>query len=146
MPSTGNGGGYRSREMSLGKKILTLRLQSERTQREVAEEAGISVSYLSRLENNRAAPSLQTLRRIANALGLDVSRLFESEPAIEASDRCPVSLSGKCVLDQLYAGRGRRPEADGESYSAEQLELLKLCNFLLHLDDPEIISTLSTVV
>ncbi len=45
------------------------------SRRELAQDAGVHVSTLSRLENNRVTPSTPTLRRIARALSLPMERL-----------------------------------------------------------------------
>jgi transcriptional regulator with XRE-family HTH domain len=128
--------------MSIGKTVQWARLQAKKTQQELAESTGLAVSYLSRLENDRIAPTVRTLRKIAGALKLPMSSLFEPEPVLEAADRCPVSLSGKCILDQVFAGRGIDPKKSVESYSPQQLEALRLCNFLLHTQDKDLLRTL----
>ena len=53
---------------------MTLRLRL----RDLAAKAGCSESMLSKIENGRAAPSLNTLYRIVEALGLTVGQLFAS--------------------------------------------------------------------
>lgn len=128
--------------MSVGKTIVKLRLQSKRSQRELAEATGLAVSYLSRLENDRIAPTVRTLTKVAGALGLPLTSFFESEPLLEKADRCPVSLSGSCILDQLFAGRGKKPRGNIEAYSPQQLEALRLCNLLLHTRDKELVRAL----
>ena len=132
--------------MSVGKKILELRLQSKRSQKKLAESAGLAVSYLSRLENDRIAPTVRTLSKIGAAFGVPLAALFDPEPALEPPDRCPVSLSGKCILDQLFVGRGRDPKVNVEGYSPLQLKALRLCNFLLHTRDKELLRTLVTML
>lgn len=131
--------------MSVGKRIVQLRMQAGKSQREVSEETGIAVSYLSRLENNHINPSVRTLDKLARNLGVPVGTFFDGEPVLEAGDRCPVSTSGRCILDQLYVGRGRKPKGNRESYTPEQLELLRICNFLLHCGDRDIYSAISTM-
>ncbi len=71
---------------------------------------------------------------------------FDDKPVLEAKDRCPVSLSGGCILDQLFVGLGRKPETNLESYSPQQLEILRACNFLLHTGDKEIVKMLSLLM
>ncbi len=132
--------------MSTGKKIQWIRLQSKKTQEQVAQSSGLAVSYLSRLENDRIAPTVRTLGRIATALRVPVSSFFDADEVLEASDRCPVSLSGKCILDQVFAGRGRNPVSSAESYSPQQLQALRMCNFLLHSRDKEMLRTLTTIL
>lgn len=132
--------------MSFGKQILRLRIQSRKTQQEISQLTGLAVSYLSRLENNHVTPSIRTLSKISKALNAPTSAFFDSEPVLEESDRCPVSTSGQCILDQMLVARGRKPNGHGEGYSPHQLEVLRQCNFLLHAGDREIVSSLSTMI
>jgi len=132
--------------MSVGRKIHQLRLESRITQRELGEATGLAVSYLSRVENGRLTPTLPTLTKIAGALSVPLTALFDATATLEARDICPVSLSGRCVLDHLFVGRGKRPTKGVEAYSREQLEALRLCNFLLHMGDKELLRTLLTIL
>ncbi len=132
--------------MTLGKRILQLRIKSKRTQQEVSQLTGLAVSYLSRLENDRMSPSIRTLTKISEALHVPLTSFFDNKPILEAKDRCPVSLSGRCILDQLFVGQGRRPKANPESYSPQQLEILRACNYLLHTGDKEIVKMLSLMM
>lgn len=132
--------------MSLGRKIRLIRRQSSQTQRQLCQRAGLAVPHLSRIENGRIVPSTRTLNRIANALATPITSFFDAQPPLEGSDRCPVSLSGRCILDHVFVGPGRRPKIHIESYTTEQLEILRLCNFLLHSGDQEAVAALSTIV
>ncbi|MFQ5738669.1 MAG: helix-turn-helix domain-containing protein [Acidobacteriota bacterium] len=132
--------------MSIGKTILQMRLRAGKTQCEIASETGLAVSYLSRLENNHINPSVRTLSKLALVLGVPVTSFFDGEPSLESGDRCPVSPSGRCILDQLFVARGRKPQRQRESYSRKHLETLQLCNFLLHTGDHDITSALSTMM
>jgi transcriptional regulator with XRE-family HTH domain len=132
--------------MSTGKQIQWIRLHAKKTQQELAQSSGLAVSYLSRIENDRIAPTVRTLGKIASALRVPVTSFFAAEEVLEASDCCPVSMSGKCILDQVFAGRGQQPAPDVESYSPQQLQALRLCNFLLHTRDKELLRTLITML
>ncbi len=133
--------------MSVGKKILKLRLQAKRSQREISNVSGLAVSYLSRLENDRITPSIRTLRKIAQALEVSLTALIDREPTGEVQgERCPVTPSGRCILNQMFAGRGRKPKSQSETYSPQQLDILRLCNLLLQTEDKEIFTTLSVVL
>jgi DNA-binding XRE family transcriptional regulator len=132
--------------MSVGKRILRLRLEASKTQRDISDDTGLAVSYLSRLENGRITPTIPTLTKIAHALGVDVTAFFDQVPIATSADRCPVSNSGRCVMDQLLVGRGRRPSSRWEGYTPRQLELLRLCDSLLHTGDRQILSSLGTLL
>ena len=64
----------------LGVKLRHTRMTKGLRLRDLAEKAECSESMLSKIENSRAVPSLKTLYRIAEALGLTVGQLF-AQPA-----------------------------------------------------------------
>ena len=132
--------------MSIGRRIQQLRLESRITQRELGEATGLAVSYLSRVENGRLTPTVPTLTKIADALSVTITALFDATATLEAKDACPVSLSGRCILDHLFVGRRKRLANGVEGYSREQLEALRLCNFLLHTGDKQLVRTLITIL
>lgn len=136
----------KKKSTNVGKRILRLRLERKKTQREVSELTGLAVSYLSRLENGRIIPSIPTLTKIADALGVEITAFFDHESPLTGNDSCPVSSSGRCVLDQLLVGRGRRPKTKWEGYTPDQLEILRLCDFLIHNGDKEVVSSLATML
>ena len=61
----------------LGKCVRDLRMGTGMTQVEFAERCGFYQTYMSRIENGRANPTLNAIEVIANALGLTVFDLFE---------------------------------------------------------------------
>jgi transcriptional regulator with XRE-family HTH domain len=77
----------------LGVKLRHTRMTKGLRLRDLAEKAECSESMLSKIENDRAVPSLKTLYRIAEALGLTVGQLFAQ----------PVEVNG------LVSRRGERP-------------------------------------
>lgn len=60
-----------------GKHLKELR--GTRTQEQVAEKAGLTKQYISTVERGLSKPCLDTLKKIADALGLTVSDLFRFE-------------------------------------------------------------------
>ncbi|WP_075596707.1 XRE family transcriptional regulator [Leptolyngbya sp. 'hensonii'] len=63
-------------EHYLGATIRDLRLKHGLTIAEVAEQAGISRGMLSKIENAQTATSLETIAKLASALGVSLSTLF----------------------------------------------------------------------
>jgi transcriptional regulator with XRE-family HTH domain len=61
----------------VGDKVRRLRDERALTQEELAENAGITVAALSRIERNSAEPRAKTRRRLAKALGVDPRELLE---------------------------------------------------------------------
>jgi transcriptional regulator with XRE-family HTH domain len=62
----------------LGERLRAIRHLRRRTLKDVAGAAGVSESFLSQLERGRTSASVASLQRLAAALGLQVSDLFES--------------------------------------------------------------------
>lgn len=67
-----------SLERYLGNTIRELRLKHGLTIAEVAEQVGISRGMLSKIENAQTATSLDTIEKLANALGVSLSTLFRN--------------------------------------------------------------------
>lgn len=72
---------------SLGANLKELRLSRKLTLRQVAEEAGCTPAYLSQIENDKASPSIASLKRVAGALGARIVDLF-----LDEDDEDPVVL------------------------------------------------------
>jgi len=64
--------------MTLGEKLKKLRADKGLSQPELAEQAGIEQSYLSKLENDKSLPSNEVLRKLLSAFSLSVAQLVES--------------------------------------------------------------------
>jgi transcriptional regulator with XRE-family HTH domain len=63
-------------EAALGSQVRHLRSQLGITASELAHEAGLSASALSKIENGQISPSLATLQALSRALHVPVSALF----------------------------------------------------------------------
>lgn len=62
---------------TIGQKIKEIRLANHLTQIDVEEKAELYPHYLSQLENGYKQPRIQTLKRIAAALGVSMMQLIE---------------------------------------------------------------------
>ncbi len=60
----------------VGRSIRAARRKTDLTQVEVAEKAGIHVSYYSRIERGEENPSVETLKNIAKALKVKSSDIL----------------------------------------------------------------------
>lgn len=63
----------------IGNQIRKIRNEKGLTQKEVSKLAGISYSTYSNYENNNREPNLSQLEKIANALGCEVSDIYEHD-------------------------------------------------------------------
>jgi XRE family transcriptional regulator of biofilm formation len=69
---------------TIGIKIREKREEKGMSLRQLAQLIDTNHAYLSRIENGKVTPSIESLIKIANALGCDVSDFFEKK--IEADD------------------------------------------------------------
>jgi transcriptional regulator with XRE-family HTH domain len=60
-----------------GLSVRELRLSTGLSQVEFGERCGFYQTYLSRIENGKANPTLNAIEVIANALGMDVFELLD---------------------------------------------------------------------
>jgi transcriptional regulator with XRE-family HTH domain len=85
--------------VTLGQRIRALRAERSLQQRQLAEKAGLTPSMVSQIESGRLTPSLNTLGKVAAALGVPIASLFDSEPpgrihVTRAKDYPVVSFDG----------------------------------------------------
>jgi len=62
--------------MNLGLAVKTLRKNKGLTQSNFCEMVGITQSYLSQVENGNKEPSIDVVKKIADALGTPIPVLF----------------------------------------------------------------------
>ena len=62
-------------DKNIGRTLKTLRLAKGKTQRQLAEKAGLHRITLLQIELGRSKPDFDTLERLAKALGTPMSRL-----------------------------------------------------------------------
>lgn len=82
--------------MNIGKTIKICRNQKHLSQKELADKAGISVSYLSLLERNKREPNINILNKISLALNVPLSILI-----FLASDKKELSPLDSDIIDKL---------------------------------------------
>jgi transcriptional regulator with XRE-family HTH domain len=70
--------------LNIGDRIKMLRITQGRTMQEIAEASDLSKSMISKIENNKALPSVAALVKIAKALGTTISSLLEQDSWVNA--------------------------------------------------------------
>jgi transcriptional regulator with XRE-family HTH domain len=68
-------------ELELGEKLRQIRKQASLTMQYVADNAGLSVGFISQVERGLTVPSLSSLRSIAGVLGKPISHFLEQPSA-----------------------------------------------------------------
>jgi transcriptional regulator with XRE-family HTH domain len=87
----------------LGKRLMELREERGLTQRQLAEKAGLSVAFLSEVENGKRNLSSGKLLRLADELGASLDYLMRGEQA-HMRERRPVEIPPE--LDDVAQEQG----------------------------------------
>ncbi len=75
--------------------MRALRRERGLTIEQLAAATGLTKGFISQLERDRTSPSLSSIARICDALGIRLSHIFERDPApalVRKADRPPVDL------------------------------------------------------
>ena len=67
----------------IGLKIKKRRMENGMLLKDLAEKTGLTPSFLSQLENGMTSPSVDSLRKIAEALSTTVGWFFQESPSTE---------------------------------------------------------------
>lgn len=62
--------------MNIGENIRKYRLEKDKKQQEIYEAIGVNQSSYSKIENNKHKMDVETLKKIANALQVDIAKLI----------------------------------------------------------------------
>jgi len=99
----------------IGAQVKALRMAAEMSGGELAKASGISASMLSRIERGLVSPSVETLERLANGLGVPASRFFSDQA--RRTDFCHVRAGQGVVVDRVGAVSDYRYELLGHLLS-----------------------------
>lgn len=69
--------------MDVGKKLKSIRLIRNISQRELAKRAGVTNSTISMIEKNSVSPSISSLKKVLNGIPISLVEFFSEEDAEE---------------------------------------------------------------
>ncbi len=64
-------------ERTIIQALIDARTTSRITKEQLSEKTGIQKSYISKIENGNAHPSIQTLKRLAEGMGMKLKLEFQ---------------------------------------------------------------------
>jgi len=132
--------------MSIGTRIIQLRNDRGLTQQQLGDLTGLAASYLSRIENRHLEPRPQTLRKIASALAVPVSEIFQERSTQLGTLQCVITSSGNCIMNMLHSSRGKHAHPTPESYTPRQLQLLRMASYLIQTADTRLLDSLDVLL
>lgn len=132
-------------ELELGRRVRSLRVERRMSLKLLAERAQVSESFISQIERGVANPSVASLKRIAEGLGLSVGQLFEGAPSagrlVRAAERArlvhprrnwedflltpPDAKRLQVILSVIEPGEGSGDEAYAHDSDEECVVVLK---------------------
>lgn len=93
----------------IGQRIRNYRTQQNLSQEKLAEMAGCHPTYIGQLERGEKNATLESVEKIASALNVPLSRLFEKLDDNEQEDSIPLKcyefLSAKSKAEQEHLYR-----------------------------------------
>jgi len=111
--------------MLIGSKLKVLRKKKKLSLRALAELSDVTVGALSQMENDNTSPSISTLKRVLNALGVSMGEFFDAvedgengtKVCFSADDQVDVSpLDGLNLLGIPQSAREQQVQMLSEIY------------------------------
>lgn len=106
-------------EAKPGAALKAIRAKRGWTLADVSRRTGLTVSALSKVENDKIALTFEKLVRLSNGLDIDVAQLFGS-----AVEEQPARVEGATRRSVTRAGEGQAIEVEGSNYIYLATDLL----------------------
>jgi len=90
---------------NIGANIEALRKEKKMTQEELGQEVGLTPSAISNIERNRSMPSVDTLWRVSDCLGVTIDSLLSSNVQ---KDLERIKLEEKLRTVERYLGEEKK--------------------------------------
>jgi transcriptional regulator with XRE-family HTH domain len=89
-------------ELSVGARLRSLRQAKNLSQKELAQQGGLSLNAISLIERDEISPNVATLQRLASALNVKMSYFFETNQQasvihVKAGKRPAISSKGVTI-------------------------------------------------
>jgi len=97
-------------QVRIGQQLKAARQARRMTLAEVAEAAGITKGFLSKIERDQASASVASLMRLCETLGLSVGELFTATPGdvVRRGAYPPINFGGTGMTEFLLTPHGER--------------------------------------
>lgn len=118
--------------MKIGERIKEARKEAHFTQKALGEKLGVSAAMIAQYENGTRTPKINTLVRIADALGVSFVSLFDNTTwdipiedigelkiALQSDSKSIYELKEKNIITHF-----RKLNKSGQDKAIEQVELL----------------------
>lgn len=93
--------------ISIGTSLRNERKRKGFTLKQLAEKANLSISFLSEIERDITPPSIGTLKRISNALGINMASLFGEPMGSTREPLVDTVLRKKSWREIVYSSKSK---------------------------------------
>lgn len=107
--------------MTIGEKIKKARIDAKMTQKELAEKCGMADSAIRKYESGKITPKVETIEKIADALGIPWLDLYPDSTAREAAMKSILAITDE-LQGQFEKMKAGFPSTDLKLATAEELE------------------------
>lgn len=83
--------------MTFGEKLTKIRKEKGWSQTDLAEHIGVHTGHISRIENDKALPSIEILKKIKMATGISADYLLDDD----VDEMTPVEIKDKSLAEKL---------------------------------------------
>lgn len=90
--------------MNLGMRIRETREKAGLSLRKLAKEVGVSPSFISQVEQNKAQPSINSLQKISAVLGVSISILIGEKSITRSKKKIDYSTFSGVEIKRLIPG------------------------------------------
>ena len=120
--------------MKLSAKLRELRTKNNLTLKELSTKSGISVSFISDIENERRNPSIETLKILADALGVSADEFLKdnsstkpenTKPELNKKDLKDISKDVASIMKKLNDGEAGPTYYNDTEMKEEDKELFR---------------------
>lgn len=117
--------------MSIGDKLKKLRKENNLTLKELHNKTGISISFISDIENKRRNPSIDNLKVLAQALNTSVSDLLDENSktnetnTLNEKDKKSINKDLKILMDEFREGTDGTAYYNGQQLDESDLDLIE---------------------
>lgn len=94
----------------LSHRIRTLRKEKNLKVIDVAKKTGLTSSFISQVERSLVSPSIETLKKIGDALDTPLSYFFESSSDADATNQIPNGLNEKSPVVHIHQRKILSPQ------------------------------------
>lgn len=96
--------------MKLGQRLKRIRVHKDLTLRQLAQRSGLTISFLSQMERGLVSPSVESLRKLGESLGVKVGSFFDEDEGQELAlirkgqRRRAINAKTRAAVETLASG------------------------------------------